>query len=142
MTQQPPPPGFTPGGYPNYQPPPPPAGASTGLAIASLVLGILSVPCFCFTWFDLPLAIVAIILGVLALNKVKTGQGGGKGMATAGLILGSIGLILALVLIIVGFVAGPAIQQRLLHFQQQVQQQQQQIQQQQGTSTTAPSTEP
>lgn len=141
MTQQPPPPGYPPGAYPGYQPPPPQSG-SAGLAIASMVLGILSIPCFCVWWVSIPLAIIAIILGVVALNSVKSGQGGGRGMAQAGLILGAIGLLLAIILIVIGLVAGPALQQRLMHFSQQMQQQQQQMiqQQQQRNATTAPST--
>lgn len=77
----PPPTGFSAGGAP---------GATNPLAIASLVLGIL-----CCT----PFSIAAIITGVMAQQQIKASGGQQKGseLATAGIILGGIGLTLGLV---------------------------------------------
>jgi len=61
-----------------------------GLSIASMVLGIISVVLFCFWYLALPCAILAIIFGVLGRKQ------GGKGMATAGLVLGIIAIAIAL----------------------------------------------
>jgi prepilin-type processing-associated H-X9-DG protein len=63
---------------------------TSGKAIASLVLGLLSLVCTLFT------GIPAIILGALGLSDIGRSGGriGGKGMATAGIILGGIGAIL------------------------------------------------
>ncbi len=75
----------------NEQPPPVPAAAKTSvLAIASLVLGILSVFCFGFLT-----AIPAIILGIVALVKINRAAGAktGQGLAIAGLATGGVGLI-------------------------------------------------
>lgn len=58
-----------------------------GMAIASLVLGIVSAVFSCLWFISIPCAIIAIILGILA-NKA-----GKIGMATAGLVLGIIGIV-------------------------------------------------
>jgi prepilin-type processing-associated H-X9-DG protein len=60
------------------------------MAIASLVLGLLS---FCLSLFT---GIPAIILGALSLRAIKRSGGGvsGKGMAIAGIVTGSIGVLL------------------------------------------------
>ena len=60
------------------------APATSGMAIASLVLGLCSFLCLIFT------GIPAIILGVLGLADITKGRGaiGGKGMAIAGIVLG------------------------------------------------------
>ena len=62
-----------------------PIPASSGAAIASLVLGILSIAT-CLT----PLGILAVIFGHVASSRVKRSGGAlpGGGMATAGLIMG------------------------------------------------------
>ncbi len=62
-------------------------------AVASLVLGIVSIAGgFCIA---VP-PILAVVFGFIALrnNSNSGGQGGGQGLAIAGLILGTIGLIL------------------------------------------------
>jgi hypothetical protein len=53
-----------------------PIVATSGLAIASLVLGILGV------------SILAIIFGFVALSQVKKGKRGGRGLAISGVVLG------------------------------------------------------
>ena len=84
---------------------PAPAGDKKGLAIASLVLGILSL-CGSLLWFcGVPISIVVIVLGFLAMKST------GRGLAIGGLILSAVGLLLAIVLAILGVVATPAIQQ-------------------------------
>lgn len=68
---------------------------SQGLAIGSLVCGILGLIGCCVWPIAGPLAIVAIVLGFVALGKVKANPVafGGKGMAKTGLILGFLGLL-------------------------------------------------
>jgi hypothetical protein len=66
-----------------------------GMGIASLVIGILSIPlCLC-SWFDIPLALMAIIFGF-----VSRAQGGPRGTATAGIICGFVSLVLIALLIV------------------------------------------
>jgi predicted RNA-binding Zn-ribbon protein involved in translation (DUF1610 family) len=63
-----------------------------GFAITSMVLGILSL--FCCGPI---LGITAIIFSVVATNGMKTSKNfDGKGMATAGLVLGIIGVVLGI----------------------------------------------
>ena len=59
------------------------------LAVISLVAGILGL-----TFFPLLGCIVAIITGLMARKEIKESLGtiGGDGMATAGLVLGFIGI--------------------------------------------------
>lgn len=72
---------------------------SNGLAIGALVCGILGIvgswiPVVCY--FTLLLAIVGIVLGVKGRkNAMMTGNG--KGLATAGLVLGIIGTVFGLI---------------------------------------------
>lgn len=75
-----------------------------GLAIASMVCGILSVLC-CFKIIKLILAIIAVIFGGVALKKRHRG----RGMAIAGLICGLLALILFVILILYGAAVGSAL---------------------------------
>jgi hypothetical protein len=87
-------------------PPPPPAAPmapvaqkTNGLAIASLVLGIL--------WLFMIGSILAIVFGHISLSQIKKSNGtqGGRGMAIAGLVLGYlsiVGWILIILVTIIG----------------------------------------
>lgn len=61
-------------------------------ALIGFILSIVSV-CCCGTS-----SLVALILSIVGLNQIKSGNGKGKGLATAGIILSVIGLLLAIVL--------------------------------------------
>ena len=65
-----------------------------GLSIASMVLGIISIVAFCWTWVATICAILAIVFGIIGKKK------GGAGMAKAGLICGIIGLCFQAALLI------------------------------------------
>ncbi len=88
--------------YPPVQPPvgyaPPPRGGA-GMAIASMVLGIVSLVLFCIWWLAIPCAILAVILGIVARGKANRGEAEGRGMATAGIICGAIAILLAVLLV-------------------------------------------
>lgn len=75
-----------------------------GLAIGSLVCGILGLVGCCFWPISGPLAIVAIVLGFVTLSKAKANPSavGGKGMAKAGLITGFLGLLCSIVAAAIG----------------------------------------
>ncbi len=75
-----------------------------GMAIASLICGILSLLLCCFSYVGLVLGIVAIVLGIISKKKTENG----KGMALAGIITGSIGGAIALIFVIIGLAAGAA----------------------------------
>lgn len=71
----------------------PPSGATSGLAIAALVLGIV--------WAYGVGSLLAIIFGHVARGQIRRGErSGGDGMALAGLILGYIGLGILVIVII------------------------------------------
>ena len=95
------------GGYPSaggYQAPPPPPGAgwpapygqpyggypyappqrTNGLAIASMVLGIL--------WLYWIGSILALVFGYTAKRQIRERGEAGSGMATAGIVLGWVGV--------------------------------------------------
>jgi Domain of unknown function (DUF4190) len=114
MTQQPspgpwqpprPPPPVPPPGQQYWHPqgPPPPGYGSpespgiNGLAIASMICSV--------TWTYGPTSLLAIIFGLIAKRQIRErGQRGGA-MATAGIVIGSIGLVIAIVLIAVFILA-------------------------------------
>lgn len=101
--------GYNPNGYyyntpaqynqPIYQQPvqQPEKQPASGLATASLVLGIVSLVLFMFPFIT---SILAIIFGGVAKSK-----GNKSGMATAGLVCGIISLIVWIILIVVGISA-------------------------------------
>ena len=86
---------------PGYEPQTPmPKRKTPGIAIASLVCGILSWVCAG------PLAAIpAVITGHMALGRIKRSAGalGGRGLAIAGLILGYISIVATVVLLILFF---------------------------------------
>jgi hypothetical protein len=87
-------PAAAPAPYQGGQPP------SQGLAVASLVCGILAlVSCCIVGFFNLPLVIAAIVTGHLAVSRINANPTAysGKGMARGGLITGYLGLLGAIV---------------------------------------------
>jgi uncharacterized membrane protein len=69
-----------------------PATSTNGLAIASLVLGIL--------WLFWVGSLVGLILGLAALKQIKNRNQGGRGIAIAGVVLGILGLVVLVISII------------------------------------------
>ena len=103
-----PPPAYPAQPYAGY-PPRPAKPKTNGLAIASMVLGILSIVFFC-AWFFPVLPILAVVFGHIALSQIRKQGTSGRGMALAGLITGYLGLALTVVMIIlmiVGTVTSP-----------------------------------
>ena len=73
---------------------------TNGMAVASLVLGIVGLILFGF--LAIP-PVLALIFGLVALSQTKNaapGSAGGRGMAIAGVVLGSIGIVFFVVWII------------------------------------------
>jgi|tagenome__1003787_1003787.scaffolds.fasta_scaffold19937379_2 hypothetical protein len=75
-----------------------------GKAIAALVLGILSIPCALFPIVGAILGAVAIALGSNARSQIRRSGLDGEGQAHAGVILGIVGLSLAVILFVVRLV--------------------------------------
>lgn len=92
-----PPPAYgtsTPYGYSPYQQ----SRGTNGFAIASMVLGIV--------WIYWIGSVLAIVFGFIAYSQIKERNQAGKGMATAGLILGFIGIGTLVLVILVVALAG------------------------------------
>ena len=68
-------------------------GASNGFCVASLVLGIIGIPAGC----TVILPVLAVVFGIVGYTQVSRneGDGGGKGMAIAGMVCGVIGVLIA-----------------------------------------------
>ena len=93
------PPGFPPGYAPGYPPMGAPASKNNGMSIASLVLGILSIPC---CMFFVP-AFLAVIFGFVGINQIKNDQSQkGRRMAIAGIALGAASIVLLVLIVAFG----------------------------------------
>jgi hypothetical protein len=96
MTTEFPPPPSTP---PYASPAPAPAKGSNGLAVAGFVLGLLG---FLGSWIPvlnivgLVLGVIGVILAAIGLAKSRR-TGAGKGLAIAGLVLGGLAVVIAII---------------------------------------------
>ena len=81
--------------------PPPQTSKTSGMAIASLVLGIV--------WIYGITSILAIIFGVIAKRNIRDSNGWvtGDGMATAGLVLGIVGVVGTIAIIVALLIIQP-----------------------------------
>ncbi|MBP3489008.1 MAG: DUF4190 domain-containing protein [Roseburia sp.] len=77
-------------GYPNQR-----QGVSDGLAVASMVLGIISIMICIWFYVSLPCAIIGLILGC-----VYRAKGGKSGMSVAGIACSSVAIALALLMVL------------------------------------------
>ena len=69
----------------------------SGLAVAGMVIGIVSLVFVCIPLISILspfLAITGIILSSIALSKINKGEAGGKGMAVAGLVTSIVTLVI------------------------------------------------
>ncbi|MGW5226831.1 DUF4190 domain-containing protein [Nocardia niigatensis] len=90
-----------PGYAPGYQPmppaypmaPPPPQGTN-GLAIASLILGLIGG------------CLLAVPFGIIALSQIKQRNQNGRGLAIGGLVASGVWALIAVLLVVVGAVNG------------------------------------
>lgn len=85
---------------PVYNAPQPAAVPGKGLAITSMVLGIISLALFCFWYLAIPCAIVGLILGAVAINKSRI-TGIKNNMAIAGVACSCVALGAALIFILI-----------------------------------------
>ncbi|MEU9461703.1 DUF4190 domain-containing protein [Streptomyces sp. NPDC048312] len=85
----------------------PPAGYGYGAALpsgkatASMVLGILGL-----VLIPIILPIIALCLGISARRMADRGEGGGRGQAVAGIVMGWVGIAFALLGVTVATVQG------------------------------------
>ena len=82
-------------------------GTSSGMAMASLVLGILGFLTLGIT------SLVGLILGIMALVRINSSAGriGGKGVATAGIVTSGVALVFVPIIAILAGMLLPALSQ-------------------------------
>ncbi|MEU0401841.1 DUF4190 domain-containing protein [Streptomyces sp. NPDC006197] len=85
-------PGYAQSGQPGWAQPP-----SNGMGTTAMVLGIISVAGFCMYGLGVILGILALIFGIIGMKKAGRGEATNRGMALAGVILGSIGILVSAV---------------------------------------------
>ena len=134
MSQLPPSPSYPPPGPGPvaYQGPNP--QQNTGLAMGSMICGVLSIVLsflsFCIWFISLPLGIVAVVLALVARGKIARGEAGGAGPAKAGLITGIIGVVLSILIPLILYAglrtAGSKFQQEAERIQREAERQQRQ----------------
>jgi Domain of unknown function (DUF4190) len=97
------PPGY-PGHYDPYQPYPAGVGTTNGLAVGSLITSIAGVvfgiPLTLFCYIGVPIPIVGVVLGVVALNQIKRTHQQGRGLAIAGIVVGAVMTVVLLLIAI------------------------------------------
>jgi hypothetical protein len=69
---------------------------SNGLAVASLVLGILAVVLFFTFWIPIVLGILAIVFGAIGIARANKMGGRQKGLAIAGIVCGAAGIVIGI----------------------------------------------
>ncbi len=73
--------------------------SASGFAIAGMICGILSIVCCCAWYISGILGILGLVFSIIVLVRKLPG----RGLATAGVICASIGLVLAIGLLIFAF---------------------------------------
>ena len=95
----------------NYNQPPtsygyeaPPPQQNNGVALAAMIVGILSLLGLLFLFPGLILGVIALILGIVGVKKANSivGPGSRKGMAISGIVMGAIATILSALMLIFG----------------------------------------
>ena len=74
---------------------------TNGLATASLITAIAGIPLSLLCYLGLPLAVAGIVLGIVALSQINRTHQQGRGLAIAGIAIGSVTVMLLLVSIAV-----------------------------------------
>ena len=77
---------------------------SSGLAVASMILGIIGFVLGCCVFVSIPCAVLGLILGIGAMISIANGTGSGKGMAVSGIIMSLLTLVFVVLTI-----AAPAL---------------------------------
>jgi hypothetical protein len=85
-----------------HAPPTASTGRRSGRAVTALILGTISIPAAIFPPAGLILGIIAVVLGGTARSDITRNRLLGGGQATAAIVLGAIGIVLALALWVIG----------------------------------------
>jgi hypothetical protein len=88
-----------------HAPPTASTAGTSGRATAALILGIISIPAALIAILGIILGVIALVLGATSRGDIQRRGLRNSGHATAGMILGSIGLVLGLANMIAGIIA-------------------------------------
>lgn len=80
--------------------------ANNGIAVAAMIVGIIGLICFWAPVIPVVLGVLGLVFGIKGLNKANAmPQNTGKGMSTAGIVCGSIAMIIGMIYTIIWFTA-------------------------------------
>jgi Domain of unknown function (DUF4190) len=80
-------------------------GRRSGRATTAMILGIVSIPAALIAILGVVLGVLAIVFGAIARGEIRRNGFTNSGQAMAGIICGSIGLVLGLINLIAGVMA-------------------------------------
>ena len=66
---------------------------SARLGLTGMVCGFASLPLMCLVYPSVPVAVAAVVIGGVVHWRVRRGIGGGGGLATAGILCGTVTLV-------------------------------------------------
>lgn len=76
--------------------------ANNGIAVAAMVVGIIGLICFWAPLIPVVLGVLGLVFGIKGLNKSNTmPQNTGKGMSIAGIVCGSIAMVIGMIYTII-----------------------------------------
>ncbi|ALR11989.1 hypothetical protein MYCSP_11700 [Mycobacteroides saopaulense] len=109
-TPPPPPPYQPPGGYPPPYPypyaygapgmPVPPPAPKNGVGVSALVVGIIAILLSCTVFGGFLGGLVAVVLGVVGLLRVKRSEADNRGVAIGGIALGALAVLLSTLILV------------------------------------------
>jgi uncharacterized membrane protein HdeD (DUF308 family) len=67
----------------------------SGIAVAAVVLGVLSIPLALTVYLGAVCGVLALVLGLIGVFQTRQGRATGRGLAVAGLVTGLVGVVLA-----------------------------------------------
>lgn len=90
----------------------PAGGGTNGMAITSLVVAIVSF-FLAFIVIGALGGVVAVVLGIVALRRVRDAGGaqGGRGLAISGIVVGGLSILIGAALLVVFVIVGTAVEQ-------------------------------
>lgn len=90
------------GAMPQQTQEPRPVVGGGGMATGALVLGILALITSITVFGGVVLGLLAVIFGIIGLRRANRGLALGRGRAIAGIILGLLGILVAVALVAIG----------------------------------------
>ncbi|QEV20559.1 DUF4190 domain-containing protein [Streptomyces alboniger] len=74
---------------------------ANGMGVAALVLGIIATVGFCLGPLAVVLGVLAVVFGAVGRGKARRGEATNGGQALAGIICGSVGIVLGAAFLVI-----------------------------------------